>query len=640
MLFALILIKKADSSSIGSVAGGYRDGVVIRKKIARGLDSSSSSKSSKSGKSKKCKDVKFFKGKSSKPNKQIKFKETKSCEKATPQKTDVLVIGAGIAGIRAAARIREAAPDLEVTVVEASDRIGGRVDSLITKDGLILQKGANWLNLDAPAIALYENYVGNTYAEDNTYNMTVYEIMCPDGSGRRSLRDSNGVHKAKRLLERLHGDDKLDQDTRQVVEHHLTRMMKKLAVEVCTAVRVPEADFAVIASKWANDIVPCMNQVSLDFFFEIIDAEEDMGTIAELLKCGWDEGDPLEFLYKILSYDFEYGNKDGSIFGWFDVAENPLIFAKDDWELSIVSYAQENNIEPEFRTRVNKIEYDLDDEKYKARVTAQRPNGKCMIYEAQRVISTVASGVYNNDLIAFDPPLLYPAAEYNPMKMTNFVKIFYKFPEYFWGTGTHYIYPITSGVNSSSAILWQDLNRAELFPGSNILMLMLTEDSFLEAVAEDNVRKQNIPEDVLHKLLDPIRITFPDTFVEPCDVYHNDYHSNPNFGYGSYSNWDTGYSPYDYFNFWGAYELNEYIEPCDHNGCNKNDEWILYLSGTAMCLEEWEYVDGGWLGGEFSANLMMESLGLDIGEWETACYPDYYAEEDMTRSRRRRRHFV
>jgi hypothetical protein len=328
----------------------------------------------------------------------------------------------------------------------------------------------------------------------------------------------------------------------------------------------------------------------------------------------------LDFLFKVIYYDYEFGNADGSIFGWFDFAAQPILFTTDDWAKSIVSYAEENNITPVFEMRVMHIEYDLDNERYKARITAQDSDGKCVIYEAQRVISTVSAGVYNNGLITFDPPLLYSDAEYNPMKMRNYVKIFYRFSENFWGSGSHYIYPLTSGSKSTTGIFWQDLNRAELFPGSNILMLTLLEESFIDAVGERNVRNEEIPKDVLLSLLEPLRITFPDTFVEPCDINHSTYHADPNFGFGSYSNWESGYSPYDYFNFWGAYDFNIYIAPCDHNGCNRNNEWVLFLSGTSMCLNEWEYVDGAWYGGEFTANLMMESLGLDIGPWDQFCF--------------------
>jgi hypothetical protein len=211
----------------------------LRRRGGRRKNNHSSSSSSKSNK--KCKGLTFsdssasFSSKSSKKPK--KWKKGKRCKKTKPIYTDVLVIGAGMAGIRAAARIHEVAPDLEVTVLEATDRIGGRVESFYTNDGIVLQKGANWLNPGGPSTSLYEQYVNtNGYVVDNPLNMTVYEIMCPIGAGgKRSLRDSNGVQKAKRVLERLHDDDQLDQAMKELVEYHVSRMMRRLAVEVVGA---------------------------------------------------------------------------------------------------------------------------------------------------------------------------------------------------------------------------------------------------------------------------------------------------------------------------------------------------------------------------------------------------------------------
>ena len=111
-------------------------------------------------------------------------------------------------------------------------------------------------------------------------------------------------------------------------------------------------------------------------------------------------------------------------------------------------------------------------------------------------------------------------------------------------------------------------------------------------------------------------------------MIYSKYHADKNFGYGSYSYWETGYSPSDYFKFWGAYDFGDYIsKSCDHNGCNgkpnkPNTEWILYLSGAASCLDLWELVNGAWGSGEMSAYLMMESLGIELHDWrpDNLCY--------------------
>jgi len=198
-------------------------------------ESSSDSDKKKKNHKKRCKGLNFKKSKqdSSSSKSMNGKKKKKGCKKAKAKKTDVLIIGAGMAGIRAATRLNEVAPELDVTILEASDRIGGRVESFFTKDGLVLQKGPNWLNAGGPATSLYEELVNqNGYVVDNYLNMTVFEIMCPGERNRISLLDSSGVQKVNRDIERLNKDDHgRDPMTRDLIEHNINRLMKRLAVE-------------------------------------------------------------------------------------------------------------------------------------------------------------------------------------------------------------------------------------------------------------------------------------------------------------------------------------------------------------------------------------------------------------------------
>jgi len=66
---------------------------------------------------------------------------------ALPRSTDVVVVGAGLAGLCAARRLTAAG--LEVAVVEASDGVGGRVRTDVV-DGLLLDRGFQLLNPSYP----------------------------------------------------------------------------------------------------------------------------------------------------------------------------------------------------------------------------------------------------------------------------------------------------------------------------------------------------------------------------------------------------------------------------------------------------------------------------------------------------------
>src|SRR5437899_670739 len=62
-----------------------------------------------------------------------------------PGKKRVLVIGAGMAGIAAARRLQESG-HASVIVLEARDRIGGRIHTEHRADGTVRERGANWLH--------------------------------------------------------------------------------------------------------------------------------------------------------------------------------------------------------------------------------------------------------------------------------------------------------------------------------------------------------------------------------------------------------------------------------------------------------------------------------------------------------------
>jgi len=282
--------------------------------------------------------------------------------------------------------------------------------------------------------------------------------------------------------------------------------------------------------------------------------------------------------------------------------------------------------------------YDIRDSREKnirAEVKVRTEDGICLFYQSQRIISTVSSGVYNNDLIEFSPFLRYPDTFWNPMKVKQFFNVFYRFPSKFWerkAGKSHYINTVRLENYDGISLSWSNLDREGINPGSKTLMLTMVDDGFKKFFRHENFRDREIGKSKLKKLLRPLKAAFGDEYEDPIEILYNKYHADKNFGYGAYSMWEVGYTPYDYFKFWGAYDFNDYVGFCNHNGCNgipsNNDtEWILYLSGSGSCLLNWEWMEGAWSSGEMSAYLMMESLGIELHDWRASngCYP--YSQE-------------
>ena len=58
----------------------------------------------------------------------------------------VVIVGAGIAGLTCARELSKYNKHLNVTILEASDRIWGRVKSIETKDGTTIEMGAEFIH--------------------------------------------------------------------------------------------------------------------------------------------------------------------------------------------------------------------------------------------------------------------------------------------------------------------------------------------------------------------------------------------------------------------------------------------------------------------------------------------------------------
>lgn len=62
------------------------------------------------------------------------------------QKTDVIILGAGLAGLSSALTLSKLNPEARFLLLEARDRVGGRVHTLNNEMFHALDIGASWLH--------------------------------------------------------------------------------------------------------------------------------------------------------------------------------------------------------------------------------------------------------------------------------------------------------------------------------------------------------------------------------------------------------------------------------------------------------------------------------------------------------------
>ncbi|KAG4428409.1 hypothetical protein IFR05_016106 [Cadophora sp. M221] len=168
-------------------------------------------------------------------------------------------------------------------------------------------------------------------------------------------------------------------------------------------------------------------------------------------------------------------------------------------------------------------------------ITIHNTDGSCIT--ASHAITTFSLGVLKSPLITFTPPLPdSKTASIAKMSMGTYTKIFMQFPQdkIFWNTSTEfflYASPHTRGYYP----LFQSLSHKDFFPGSGILIATVTSpfSSIVESQPLETTKCQVL--DLLREMFGVENVPEPTAFMLPK-------WGELEWAKGSFSNWPPGFT--------------------------------------------------------------------------------------------------
>eukprot|EP00092_Neocalanus_flemingeri_P015289 GFUD01016527.1.p1 GENE.GFUD01016527.1~~GFUD01016527.1.p1 ORF type:complete len:554 (+),score=141.96 GFUD01016527.1:120-1781(+) len=403
---------------------------------------------------------------------------------------NVLVLGAGMAGVSAARRLSDKGVE-DVVVVEGSDRIGGRVKG-VEFGGTHVEVGANWVhfsNMDESSFNSIEHYVKEAALNYSSDDFEDYVFR---------YKGKDVTEEADELYERF--------------EEAIDRTIE------------------LSDRKWRNN-------------------EPDINYRVALALGDWRPVTPIEKAIEFYDFDYGFGDEPSDT-GLKNNANDYSEQVKDD--MFIADQRGYSKIIKDIANKLPLIEgQNLHLHKYVTeirynengdhpiKVTAKDTlSGKVHIYRAKWTIMTFSIGVLESDFVRFVPTLPAWKEEVIYMfKMVRYIKIYVKFPSNitaFWDDNQYiqYVDPHTRGRYQ----LWQNLEaRGKHYPrGTNILLCTITGNNW-ERVS--TLGKEQIKLEMYEVMKD----MYGDKAVMPEDILIPDWHTNPLF-FGSYSNWPIGVS--------------------------------------------------------------------------------------------------
>lgn len=320
---------------------------------------------------------------------------------------DVIVIGAGMAGISAASRLK--ARGLNVVVLEARNRIGGRVNATFTPDGKPMELGAAWIHDadDSPLTPLAESF-GNLTLVD-----TPYALMSFREDGAR-LSDLQSVDTLALGADVLAGIASL-QATRQ-------------------ASFLPDTDLQFgLDSVLGSEAPPFTN--------------EQLRRIACITKFSMNLGEGSE-LSNVSLYSF---GDDSNVLGLRDSMVLPT-YATLIEDLG-------TGLEVRLKHVVKNIAYTSNS------VTVTTSNG---VFTAPQCVVTLPTAVLNSGNVTFSPPL--PQSKQDSLNHIGrglASKLYLGFPRTFWDNDSTFIMRVPQSFSTANWVPWVNVGK---YLGTPLLM--------------------------------------------------------------------------------------------------------------------------------------------------------------------------
>ncbi|RPA82473.1 amine oxidase [Ascobolus immersus RN42] len=410
----------------------------------------------------------------------------------TCQKTKVLVLGAGIAGITAAQQLADNEIE-DFIIVEYQDQIGGRLRSA--------QFGKNPKTGKPYTVELGANWVQGLGGEDGHPENPIWTLVkkhkiktATSNFEQLSLFNGKGPANYENKIKEW-------EEAYEEVEYRAGEMWVNNEQD-----RTFGAALRSVGWNAVNDMekstIEWLN-MDWEYTFSPEESSTEMTTIA----------------YNATFYQFSEENEfvtDQRGFSTMMKEEAKTFLGPNDKRLKL-------------NTVVTKLDYS-DKE-----VTAHFSNGGCVT--AEYAICTFSLGVLQHNAVEFSPKLpQWKVDGIAGMQFGTYTKIFIQFPpeKAFWDKSQQFAL-YADDYERGYYPIWQNLDHPDFHPGSGIFFVTVVNDQShrAEQQSEEQTKAQALG--VLKKMYPGVTIPEPIAFMHPRWTQEK-------WTYGSFSNWPTGYS--------------------------------------------------------------------------------------------------